>query len=295
MDGADERLCKHGSMDGSDTTQVAASETGEQTFCYVHANTPTGLRCTRCDRPICGRCSIPASVGQHCPDCVAEARRGAPKVRSVLRAAAPAVVAIIVLDVLVYFAQRLIPGLTPRFASYPPEIASGEWWRLASAMFLHSPGFLFHILANMFALYLYGPDVEQAFGTRRFVVLYLVSGLVATASSYAFGPCHAFSVGASGAIFGVIGALLVYIYNRRRSAVAAQALRGILMIVGLNLLIGFAIPHIDKFAHMGGLVGGLLIGAGFDHRSKLVRVLAPIAGLGAALALIAWRTSTFAC
>ncbi|MDQ4028189.1 MAG: rhomboid family intramembrane serine protease, partial [Actinomycetota bacterium] len=69
-----------------------ALEESEETYCYGHPNTPTRLRCSRCERPICGRCAIPASVGQHCPECVAEARKTAPRVRSAVAAQAPAVV-----------------------------------------------------------------------------------------------------------------------------------------------------------------------------------------------------------
>src|ERR687895_2650521 len=87
-----------------DASQRALEE-DQRAFCYGHPDTPTGLRCTRCDRPICGRCAIPASVGQHCPECVAEARRSAPKVRSALRATAPVVMTILIINVVMWLIQ----------------------------------------------------------------------------------------------------------------------------------------------------------------------------------------------
>src|SRR5918999_196926 len=77
----------------------------ETEYCYGHPKTPTRLHCTRCDRPICGRCAIPASVGQHCPECVAEARKSAPKVRSAIAANAPVVSGILVINVVMWLIQ----------------------------------------------------------------------------------------------------------------------------------------------------------------------------------------------
>jgi membrane associated rhomboid family serine protease len=242
-----------------------AVEESEQVYCYAHRDIQTRLHCSRCDRPICGRCAIPATVGQHCPECVAEARKSAPKVRSALAATAPAVMAIIGINVAVYLAQRVIPGLTLQFAMVPAAVAEGQWWRLLSAMFLHAPGFIFHILFNMYVLYIYGPLVEQAFGTARFVALYVISGFVASAASFALGPQNVYGVGASGAIFGVVGILLVYTYNRRTSAFIGQYLRNLLIFIGINLAFGFFATGIDNRAHIGGLIAGVLLGAGFDR------------------------------
>lgn len=234
------------------------------TVCYAHTDTPTGLRCSRCGRPICGRCAIPASVGQHCPECVAEARKSTRKVSPAMRAAAPVVVGLVAVNVVVFLGQRLVPGLTADFAAVPSEIADGEWWRLLTAMFLHSPTFIFHILFNMLVLWVYGPQVEQRFGTARFLALYFIAGFVASASSYAFGSGAA-SLGASGAIFGVVGILLALFYNRRDSAMVRDSMRGLLTFVGINLAIGFIAPGIDYIAHIGGLAAGVLLGVGFDR------------------------------
>jgi membrane associated rhomboid family serine protease len=274
------------------------------TYCYGHPDTPTNLRCSRCDRPICGRCSIPATVGQHCPWCVAEARKSAPKVRSALVASSPAVVGIIAVNVAVYVAQNLLPVITRTFASYPPAIHAGQWWRLVTPMFLHAPLgsrlSLLHIVFNMLVLRIYGPQVEEALGTWRFVALYLIAGFFASAASYAFGPCNVLGLGASGAIFGVVGILLVILYNRRRSAFVRDYMKNLLFFIGINLVIGFALPGIDYFAHMGGLAAGIALGAGFDRSSpspsgRALQTMSGMAVVAAAVALVAWRTATFVC
>jgi membrane associated rhomboid family serine protease len=268
----------------------------EQTYCYRHPDTPTRLRCSRCDRPICGHCATPANVGQHCPECVAEGRRTVRRVKSTMMAAAPAVVALVVINVAIYLVQIVAPVVTQRFSSFPPAIAVGEWWRLLTAMFLHAPGVLFHILFNMLVLWIYGPHVEKAFGTLRFVALYLTAGFFASATSYAFGTCNP-SLGASGAIFGVVGMLLAFLYNRRRSMFVRDYMNGLLVFIGLNAAIGFMVPRIDWLAHLGGLVAGVALGAGVDRTEKVpvAQVFVVGAVIAAGVALVMWRTATFAC
>lgn len=282
------------------TDPVRAPEQDEdQLYCYGHPKEPTRLRCTRCDRPICGRCAIPASVGQHCPECVAADRRSTPKVRSAMRATAPAVVALVVVNVLIFIGQQVFPALTTTFYSLPPAIAEGEWWRLFSAMFLHSPSVIIHILFNMIVLWIYGPNVEQAFGTVRFLAMYLIAGFFASSVSYAFGSCGA-SLGASGAIFGVVGILLAFLYNRRRSQFVAQHMRSLLVFIGINVVIGFIYPGIDYLAHFGGLAGGVALGFGFDYKptgipTALTQALTAVAVAGLGTALVIYRTATFTC
>jgi membrane associated rhomboid family serine protease len=271
----------------------------DRTVCYRHSDTPTKLRCSRCDRPICGRCATPASVGQHCPECVAEARREAPKVRSTLQASAPGTYAIIAICIAVFVAQFLSEEVTVRFASLGPAIAAGEWWRLLTATFLHSTSFLLHILFNMFILYSYGPNVEQAFGTARYVFMYLAAGFTGSAASYAFNTCGGFSVGASGAIFGVMGILLVFLYNRRDSQFVRAHLNSILAFIAINLFLGFAVARIDNYAHIGGLIGGAVLGLGFDAGGRPVgvarQILTGALVVGAGIALVVWRTNSFTC
>lgn len=284
----------------SDTPVLPDQNETDETVCYAHPKTPTKLRCSRCNRPICGRCAIPASVGQHCPECVAEARRSAPKVRTQLAATAPTVMAIIAINVIVFVAQNAVGGLTQRFAAIPPLIADGEYYRLITPMFLHSTDFLLHIVFNMFVLYIYGPNVEQAFGKIRFLVMYLICGFTGSVASYAFGPCFVSGVGASGAIFGLVGILIAYLYNRRSQTMMQAYMRNLLTFVGINMILGFVIAGIDWRAHVGGLVGGLVLGAGFDQGGKpnpsvgrQVATAAAVIAVG--VAIVIWRTANFSC
>ncbi len=287
-------MCEHGRVNTSEPPPVL--DESSETYCYGHKDTPTRLRCSRCERPICGRCAIPASVGQHCPECVAEARRGAPKVRTALQATAPGVRAVIGITILFYIADQLF-GLTSELASYPPATAAGQWYRLFTPMLLHAN--LLHIGLNMYILYIYGPHAEQAFGTVRFVAIYAVSGFLGAVASYAFGPCQALGVGASGAVFGIAGVLFVFAYNRRGSALMGSFLGGLRFFIIANLVFGFIIPGIDNFAHLGGLASGLMMGFGFDRPAAPDRTPVPLATAAAVIALgialVVYRTATFAC
>ena len=291
------------SADRPERAAETAPERAEQdapAVCYRHSDTPTALSCSRCGRPICGRCATPASVGQHCPECFGSARRSAPRVRSALRAQAPAVYVILAVNVVFYVLQFLTADrLTGELGLAPTEIAQGEWWRLLTPMVLH--GHLLHIFFNSYVLYIYGPPVEEAFGTPRFVAVYVVTGFLASAASYMFSSCQILGVGASGAIFGVVGALVVFLYNRRTSTFTGQYLQGILLFIGVNLALGFIIPGIDNFAHLGGLAGGLLAGAGLDQggkgsgASRAVQAATLVGLVGLGIAMVVYRTATFTC
>jgi membrane associated rhomboid family serine protease len=293
------------SMQPRDPAADVVDEAAE-TYCYGHPKTPTKLRCSRCDRPICGRCAIPASVGQHCPECVAEARKSAPRVRSAATATAPVIIGIIAVTAVSFLAQQMLGrDYTNRLSSLPiglingelVGIAVGEWYRLITPVLVHAGAL--HFGMNMFVLYIYGQNVEEAFGHVRFFVIYIVTGVVASAFSYAFGSGEA-SVGASGAVMGVIGALLVYLYNRRSSQFIAQHLRGIVGFLVLNTVIGFAIPGIDVMAHLGGFVGGVLLGLGFDRQGAGAHARSPIglqifttaALVAGTIALVVTKTNT---
>lgn len=156
----------------------------------------------------------------------------------------------------------------------------GEWYRLVTAMFLH--GSLLHLLFNMLALYWLGTVVEQALGTWRFVLLYFVSGIAGSAGALAMSSQFDVTVGASGAIYGIMGALLVLEY-RATGTFAGQAL-GLIVV---NLALTFAIPNISVGGHLGGLVGGVLATFALAHfRYARTRPLGPALVMLVALASI---------
>jgi rhomboid protease GluP len=161
---------------------------------------------------------------------------------------------------------------------------SGQWWRLLTVMVLH--GGVLHFALNSYALFVYGPPLEQALGRLRLVAVYLVSGFVGAAASFAFGRT-ALGVGASGAIFGLLGGLVAFLW-RRRSRGLAQ-LQSVLVIVALNLAFGLSIPNIDNLAHVGGFVGGLVaIGLMETVPRRPVAQLAALAVPVAAAVVLVW-------
>jgi rhomboid protease GluP len=143
-------------------------------------------------------------------------------------------------------------------AKVNPLIAAGEYWRLLTSMFLHIG--LWHILFNGYALVIIGTELERLLGPGRFLAIYLLSGLLGSLASYAFSP--SLSAGASGAIFGTIGALAAFFttHRRRLGAWGRRRLANIVFLIAINLFFGFTQPGIDNFAHMGGLLSGFGLG-----------------------------------
>ena len=145
-------------------------------------------------------------------------------------------------------------------------VAQGQYWRLFTAMFLHIG--IMHLFFNSYALFIYGPIVEKLFGKIKFIVLYIVSGLMGSLFSFVLSPNA--SAGASGAIFGLMGSLL---YFRRKERDLFQRIfgPGLLMIIFVNLMYGFIQPGIDNWGHIGGLFGGFLVAYGlglYRQRNK---------------------------
>jgi rhomboid protease GluP len=182
-------------------------------------------------------------------------------------------------------------------ALYPPAIAlSHQYWRLITPMFLHAG--LIHLAFNSYALYLLGFMVEEALGKARFLAIYFIGGFLASVTSFAFGPLGEVGVGASGAIFGLLGAWVAFNYRRRTSPMASANLRWALMLIVLNVILGFSIPGIDWRAHFGGLVAGAFLAAvleGFGPRTfrPLVQVGGVLALVALGILLTAWRVATF--
>jgi membrane associated rhomboid family serine protease len=243
----------------------------ETQHCYRHPNRETLVSCSECGRPICEECMNFAPVGIRCPDHASVGGGARPGPRRQVRVArhrasslaAPATVTLVAINVLVYlvtvFQGAGINSPGGRLANWgalfiqspfglDDGLAYNQWWRLGTAMFLHAS--LLHIAFNMLALYWLGGIVEQAIGTVRFLLVYFVSGLAGSAGALLLDPDKV-TVGASGAIWGIMGALLVLEYMTTGSF-AGQAM-GLIMI---NLVITLTIPNISLGGHLGGLIGG---------------------------------------
>lgn len=144
-------------------------------------------------------------------------------------------------------------------AKHNELISNGQYWRLLTPIFLHIG--LMHLLFNEFALAIFGREVESLFGTARFAAIYLLTGLFGSLASFAFSP--SISAGASGAIFGIIGTMVAYLFRNRKEfgERGREHLRGLLIMIGLNIFLGVTVPGIDNYGHMGGLFSGLILGA----------------------------------
>ena len=151
----------------------------------------------------------------------------------------------------------------------PMTVLDGEWWRLFTAMFLH--GGMTHLLMNMFSLYLIGRGVEQYFNTTSYLSIYLFSGLLGGLASLYMHPASV-GVGASGAIFGIFGAMGgFFIAHRDKIEAHTKAfMKDFAIIIGINLVIGFSIPSVDVSAHVGGLVIGFIGGYVISKNPKWV-------------------------
>ncbi len=234
---------------------------------------------------------VAASVGFQCPTCVAEGNRGVRTARTIFGGRVsedPGYVskALIAICVGLYVLQRVLPGrLTPELwliGGRPeigiPGVASGEVWRLLTAAFVH--GGVLHLALNMYAIYLFGPQLELAFGRVRFVVLYVVSALGGSAASYAFSSPLTPSLGASGAVFGLLGAALVVSRKLGRDATFLYVL------LALNLAFGFVAANIDWKAHLGGLAAGVLTSIALVYAPRARRTLMQVVGAGAVVLVI---------
>ena len=274
--------------------------------CYRHPDVPTRVHCTRCDRPICPDCMIPAPVGHQCPECVEQARRD---FRSgpgrALRGGVSATNALLVAIAIPFVIEVILGGPQALFnpsaeilfdmgAMQPIAVADGQFWRLFTAIFLHRG--LLHIALNAYFFWLFGRMVETSFGRTWMVLIYVVAGFLASVASYAFGPVTTLAVGASGAISGVFGAFIAYNYRRREHAMNAANLRLALTVIVLNAVIAIGYSSIDWRAHVGGLVAGFALGYLADSsgpaRQRAVVRFAGVATLVViGIALVLWRTA----
>lgn len=273
--------------------------------CYRHPDRETGVRCTRCERPICPECMVSASVGFQCPTCVREGSGTghaptANQPRTIAGgtvAADPRLVTKILIGlnvavfILILTDERLVRELfllggTP--PQYLPEgVAHGEWYRLVTSMFLHEQ--IWHIGFNMLGLWWLGGPLEAALGRVRYLALYLLSGLAGSALTYLIAPPVQPSLGASGAVFGLMGATAVLM--RRLN----YDLRPVLTLLALNMLFTFTWSGIAWEAHVGGLVAGTAIAYGLVHAPRERRALVQWGTCGlvllVVLAMVLFRTA----
>ena len=263
--------------------------------CYRHPDRPTGLSCSECGRPICTDCMTPAPVGLRCPDhsgkpqgvrrITAGAERAVTGVGS--RRVNLVTMILVGINIAVYLLELALGGTVqgtsnwlfshgalvlngvyggenvfavPAHVVVPPGvtlvgIAHGEWWRLITAAFLHYGPF--HLFMNMLGLYWFGSLLEQRIGSGKFLLLYLVSGLAGSAggAGAVFVSPNVVRVGASGAIFGILGGL--FLLERRGNIATGGQIAGLIVI---NLIFTFALAsHISVGGHVGGLIGGFVL------------------------------------
>ncbi|MDO5675888.1 MAG: rhomboid family intramembrane serine protease [Propionibacteriaceae bacterium] len=241
--------------------------------CYRHPNEPTRIVCQRCGRPICPQCMIPGSVGFQCPECVQEGMRQTRQQATpyaAKRSKDPKVtsIAIAAVNVAVWLLLVLTggyDGAPMRYLSLAPvDVAfNGAWWQLITSGFSHVA--LWHIGFNMMVLYLLGPNVEQIVGRWKFLAIYFVSLLGGSAAVMLFSHPLGATLGASGAIYGLLGAVLMLAIKHKGDV------RGILTWIGINVAVSFLWANVSWQGHLGGLVGGVLATAAVIYLPKQYR------------------------
>ena len=264
-----------------------ATETA--TTCYRHPGRETGVACSSCGRPICPDCMTPTPVGMRCPEC----SRQKTKVRTATTLTGePTLTYLLIAINVIAFVAMLGSGATfngvggtvyGNGALYGPLVANGDWWRIVTAGFLHAG--ILHIAFNMYFLYFLGTILEPMIGKLRFGLIYAVSLVGGSFGALLLSP-NTPVVGASGAVFGLMGAAILAM--RARGIDPMQSGLGVTLL--LNLGITFVIPGIAIGGHLGGLAAGFVVGyLMFDvadrRRSAELPVLAVCAVLGVALAI----------
>ena len=239
-----------------------------------------------------------AAVGHQCMDCVNEGAKSVQATRTqfggVARSGVPILTyALIAINVVVFVLQMASGSLEKELTLWPPGIAAhDEYYRLVTSMFLHYGAM--HLLFNMWALYVVGPPLEQWLGRLRFGALYALSGLGGSVLVYLLSPLNTATAGASGAIFGLFGAIFVVARKLNLDV------RMIAAVVVINLVFTFAGPALGTGAiswqgHVGGLITGAGVAAAYVYapraRRNAVQAGVSVAVLLAFLALIAWRSS----
>ena len=231
------------------------NQTPLEPVCVNHSNQVTYVRCSRCENYICTDCMRSASIGYQCPSCASDSTpvfKGINRNRFIPSQKNTQVTKFLSISLLVVYVFQFLLGdiLIANFALFAPSVANGQWWLLITAGFLH--GSIIHLLFNVYILWVLGSQLEIIVGKTKFLVIYFVSLLGGSLASYLFSPFGSYSIGASGAIFGLMGAMLVV--GRKCNLDISQ----IKTLVVINVVIGFVLSGIDWRAHLGGLaVGGI--------------------------------------
>ena len=258
--------------------------------CYRHPTRETGVSCSSCGRPICPDCMTPTTVGMRCPECARERTR-VHRVRPGDLPAAPATQALIVANVLAYLAEVFTGGgglgsvsgtVYEHGVLFSPFVSiNHEYWRLLTSGFLHAS--ILHVGFNMIFLWFIGRSLEPAIGTARFVAAYVAALLCGSFGVLLLEP-NVPALGASGAIFGLLGTLIVE--ARRRGIDLWQS--GLIQIALLNFVFTFVGANIAIGAHLFGFAGGVVVGVVFDQadRRRLPRSVSLLACAGIAVAAI---------
>lgn len=257
--------------------------------CYRHGDRETYISCQRCGRPICPDCMRQASVGFHCPECVAEAARTVRPARTMAGGLLPGRVGIasmtlIGINVVVFFVIVASGGTESELylrgvligGPFPERfgidgVADGAYWRMVTAAFIHLQ--VLHLLFNMYALAIFGPMLEQLLGHLRFIALYVLGALVSSLVVYWLSP-ESPTIGASGAIFALFGAAIVLMLRR------GQDVSNLLVLLAINIFISFVVPNISWQGHFGGLGAGLLVGFLFGYAPRQRRTTVHSVALG---------------
>jgi membrane associated rhomboid family serine protease len=270
--------------------------------CYRHPNRETNVSCSRCGRPICPECMYDSPVGMRCPECAGQRTRA--RKLPIRRSDTPyGTYALIALNVIVFIAEVGGGGGAAGLEGGGPLIADGgllgpaisdggEWYRIVTSGFLHAGPL--HLFLNMFVLYILGTILEEGIGTARMVGIYFVSLLAGSFGALLLDPDQ-LTVGASGAVYGIMAATFLVARQRGVEQLASQV--GLWVI--LNLAFTFAVPGISIGGHIGGLLGGgaaaavILAGERRVGRTAGLEVLGlvAIAGVSVAGAFLAAASS----
>ncbi|WP_196831849.1 rhomboid family protein [Mycetocola sp. CAN_C7] len=274
-------------------SQSSVPPVSRDNFCYRHPDRQSFVLCQRCGRTICGECQTPGAVGVICPECMKQQRQSAPRRTGFFSRSGdrPVVTYTLIAVTAFVFLLQLIPGLNVidylLYAGVYSTPVAFEPWRMLTSVFVHSQSFIFHIALNMYSLWLFGQALEPMLGRARFLALYLISGFAGSLGVLFLTDGSTAVVGASGAIFGLMGAFLVI--QRKLGG----NMNGLLVLVGINLVIGF-IPGINVAwqAHVGGLVGGALVGLIYyetrhlKHKSRQTLLIGGLCAVLVVLSLI---------